>query len=450
MSRDQWFDPAYGLRAYAVANAVQAAGPLMKGADGRFWAYDAGVWAPGADVVHARIVRLLAERYRPHHRQTAIDVLMAELDVLHVRPTRYINVPNGLIVPFDDRGPTLIEHNPDSLSTVQLPVDWDPDARCPEFNRFLGEAVAPDDQERVWEIIGYLCMSGNPLQRLFLFTGGGGNGKGVLLDVIRALVGPSNVANVPLHDFADNRFATAELVGKLANICGDIDVSFIEKTGVIKQLAGEDAIKGERKNQDPFHFDFFGKMLFSANAIPTAADSSTGWLRRWEIVHFPFTPPAPDRGLKRRLTSPESLRGILARAVATLPALMARNAFLHGSAAEDAHRDFAERNNLLLAWVADEERGAYGDPAAWYPRKVLYDHFRRWYVENNPAGRVMGTGTFYERLRQLKGTREATRKGTRGFAGWRLKADVYYVDMTESESAPPDGVHPPEQGELWG
>lgn len=444
-----FFDPAYGLKAWAVAEAVESAGPLRRGTDGRFWAYDGGVWAPAGDVVHGRIVRLLRDRYRPHHKQAVVDVLLSELDVMHVRPAaRFVNMVNGLVVWADDRGPTLIEHHPESDSTVQLAVEWDPDARCDEFERFLAEAVAPDDQLRVWQLIGYLMMSGNPLQRLFLFTGGGGNGKGVLLDVIRAILGPSNVANVPLHDFADNRFATAELVGKLANICGDIDTTFIEKTGLIKQLSGEDSIKAERKGEHPFHFDFFGKMLFSANAIPTAADSSAGWLRRWEIVNFPNAPAAPDIGLKRRLTAPESLRGIAARALRALPALMLKRAFSRGESAESAHKDFAERNNLILAWLADEERGGYLDPSSWYPRKALYLPFRRWYAEDNPSGRVMGTQTFYERVRQIKAVRETTRNGTRGFAGIRLHVDTHTVTAAD-ESAPTGKVHFDSDPGLW-
>lgn len=447
----KFFDPAYGLKAWELAAAVQDAGPLLRGADGRFWAYADGVWSPANDVVHGRIVRLLRDRYRPHHKQAVVDVLLAELDLMHVRPAaRFINVRNGLIVWAGDDGPTLLEHMPESESTVQLPIAWNEDARCPEFDRFLAEAVAEDDQDRVWEILGYLMMSGNPLQRLFLLTGGGGNGKGVLLDVIKALLGYGNVSSVPLHDFAESRFATAELVGKLANVCGDIDTTYIEKTGQIKQLAGEDSIKAERKNGQPFSFEFWGKMIFSANAIPVASDSSTGWLRRWEIVHFPNAPAAPDLGLKRRLTQPGELEGIALRAVRALPGLMLRRTFSHGLSAHAARQEFAERNNLLIGWLADDDHGGYPDPGSWYPRKVLYSSYRGWYVENNPSGRVMGTQTFYERLRQIRGVIEKTRNGTRGFAGLRLNRDAIHVDLTTSESAPSDGVHPSEQGTLWG
>ena len=53
--------------------------------------------------------------------------------------------------------------------------------------------------------------------------GRGRNGKTVFLNVLQALAGSDNISSVPLQVLAENRFAAAELVGKLGNICGDID-----------------------------------------------------------------------------------------------------------------------------------------------------------------------------------------------------------------------------------
>jgi P4 family phage/plasmid primase-like protien len=418
-----FFHPTYGLRAYVLADAVREVGPLARGADGRFWGYADGVWAPADQVVHARIVRALGDRYRPHHRQAVIDVLNAELHEIDLRPPSHLINMADVMVEYGS-GPVARPHDPAAGCTVQLPVAWDPAARCPDFDRFLGEAVNEDDRERVWEMIGYLMMPGNPLQRTFLLYGSGGNGKGVLLDVIKALLGVGNLSNVPLHDFAESRFATAELVGKLANICGDIDATFIDRTGVIKQLTGEDSVKAERKNGQPFSFDFWGKLLFSANAIPAAADSSIGWLRRWEPVNFPNAPALPDLDLKRRLTSPESLRGIAYRAVCALPGLLERRAFTVGASATRSRADFAERNNIVLAWIADDETGGWWDPSGWYERKILWSEFGRWYRISHPSGRLMSKSTFYDRLAQVPQLRPATRNGLRGYAGMRLLADT--------------------------
>lgn len=421
-----------GLRARAAAAAIVDAGPIRFGPDGHFWVYADGLWSPGEPVVHQRIVRLLDQRYRPAHGQTIRDVLRATVEAIEIAPVpSLINVENGMIDWNAPYAPALVPHDAKHLSTVQLPWRWaEGPSSCADFDAFLDAAVAPDDIARVWELVGYLLMSGNPLQRMFLLTGGGGNGKGVLLAVIRALLGRRNVAAVALTDFVDNRFAAADVHGKLCNICGDIDTTFIEKTGKIKALSGEDEVRGERKNEHGFGFEWWGKAIFSANGVPTSADPSEGWLRRWEIVNFPNKPIKKDPGLKRRLTTRSSIEAIMIRAVLALRELMDRGEFSRGSAAESAHHTFAVRNNKLLAWIEDE---AYLDPSSFYPRKHLLARFRSWDNHENPGGRAMGSHLFYERLRQVDGVREVKVQGTYGFRGLRLLTDAHVVQIDDDQ-----------------
>lgn len=422
--------PERGLLAMRAATRVQDDGPLRYGPeDGVFWVYEEGVWRPGDRDVQGRIVRALGEQYRPHHAVAIRDVLKVVLDEQWVHPVpSLINFSDGLLRWNAPDEPHHFEHHPESGSTVQLPVKWRWDAECPEFDAFLEQAVPEDDRARVWEVLGYMMMSGNPLQRMVLLTGGGGNGKGVLLAVIQALLGHRNVANVPLGDFADDTYASADVFGKLANICGDLDTGFIEKTGKIKQMAGEDHLRAQRKYGQPFSFEYWGKMIFSANAIPQAADSSTGWLRRWEVIRFPYAPANPDRGLKTRLTQPDVLEGVAVKAVWALRELMKRGDFDRGESATQAHREFAKRNNSLLAWIDDD---MYENPEVFLRRAVLYDAFAAWYSrEHNGAKLTMSRTSFYERLRQVPGVVERKRRGHLGFRGLGRKEDTLWVDLT--------------------
>jgi len=427
---------ADGLRAHRAATQVAAAGPLRWGLDGQFWSYRDGVWSPGENDVHGRVVAALGERYRPAHSHAIRDVLRATLAPLEVLPVpRYINVPNGMVDWRAEHAPRLIDHDPSFVSTVQLPVHWRPgESTCDEFDAFLEQSVPDDDRQRVWEILGYLMMSGNPLQKLFLLTGGGGNGKGVLLAVIHALLGRHNVSSVPLTDFADSQFATAEVFGRLANICGDIDTTYLERTGQIKALSGEDSIKGERKYGNPWYFEFWGKALFSANALPVSSDGTRGWLRRWEIVRFPFEPLKPDRGLKARLIERASLEAIAVRAVLALRDLMERERFDHGDSATEAHHEFAVRNNRLMAWIEEE---GYMDSTSRYERRVLYNAYRFW--ESGSGGRAVSDTTFYERIGQIPGVRTSRSKGRRLIWGVRLNRDAVHVDLMGDDPPEPEG-----------
>lgn len=438
MSRpfDRFFHPDYGLKAMAAAHEVVSQGPVMFGVDDRFWTYDNGVWSPDERLIRKRIVALLGDRYRPHHRVAIREVMSALVDEFQMAPvSTYINVYNGMIDWNARGGPDRIPHDQRYLSSVQLPVSYVEGAQCPDFDAFLEQVVPPDDVQRVWEMLGYLMMSGNPLQRAFLLTGGGGNGKGVLLEVVKALLGEQNCAAVPMHEFAKSQFVTAELHGRLANVCGEIDSTYIESTARIKEIVGDDRMKGERKGKDPFYFKPWCKMIFSANEIPATADSSRGWSRRFEVINFP-NQPRPDPTLKERLIRTDSLRGIAAHAIDALRTLMARGEFSRGDAAVRAHLEFRMKNNKVLAWVNDE---AELMPGRFYGRQDLLHAFRRWDVHNNPAARPMGSNTFYERLRQIEGIREAKIKGNRGFYGLFLHRDMEYIDGTpdDEEELPP-------------
>lgn len=415
----KFFSPDYGLMASKAARAVADAGPILVDPDDRFWTYADGVWSISRKIVQKRTVELLGDRYRPQHLRSIEDVLASQVQQFEAAPiSALINFRNGLLRWAGEDGPALLEHHDAVLSTVQLPIEWNPDATCEQFDAFLAASVPADDLERVWEIIGYLMMSGNPLQRLFLLTGGGGNGKGVLLEVVKALLGKNNIAAVPLREFSEDRFATAELFGKLANICGDIDASYIENTGRIKELSGDDDMKAQRKFGQPFNFIFWGKAIFSANSLPASSDSSRGWLRRWEVVDFPNEPTKPVRGLGAMLSTEESLQGVAVKAVQALRTLMDRGTFERGQSAIEVHKAFANRSNRVLTWI--DETCELGTPEQWYDRQDIVRAFRLWERFQNPDGKAMNTSQFYELLRQIPGMREAKIQGTRGFYGLTL------------------------------
>jgi putative DNA primase/helicase len=443
---DSVFGPD-GLLAVRAARRVLDAGPLMVDEQGLFWIYEDGVWRPDMTgrKLRRRIVRLLGERYRPTHHRTVHEVLTTMCERFDVVPNgAFINFRNGMVRWAGDPDPTLREHHPEDMSTVRLPLDWEPAAECPLFDAFLAAAVPPDDLDRAWQVLGYLLMSGNPLQRMFLLTGTGGNGKGVYLNVIRALLGDENTAAEPLHDLSENRFSTAELHGKLANICGDIDATYIQNTGRIKELCGDDRMKGERKNERQFYFKFWGKAIFSGNSVPGSSDSSRGWTRRWEVVPFPYVPTKVDTTLSDRVVASE-LPGIAARAVFALRDLMAEGEFSRGESADVAHSEFAEKANRVLRWMADPDSNVTPDADTWNKGTILLTAFRQWEMYDQGNGhKDIGSQRFNELARQA-GLTYSKRRGQRGYYGLHVAdsvmvrpADAPYRNQHLGEFAVPD------------
>lgn len=402
-----------------LAEVVQRSGHIRCGVDGRLYRYHAGVYLPDGDIFARGLVReLLGDRCQRKHFDEVLTWLRSfEATVTATPGTSMLNVSNGLL---DWRSGELRPHDPDVVSTVQSPVSWDPSATCPAFDRFLAEVVPADAVDLILEVAAYVLYPGNPLRRAVLLLGPGRNGKSVLLGVLRALVGDRNVSAVPLQALAENRFAAAELFGKLANISGDLDARAIRNTDLFKMATGNDAILAERKYGAAFSFVPFTTFVFAANEAPISSDQTDAWFDRWLVV--PFDNRIPDERvdphLLARLTTPAELSGLLAKAAPALRRLMARNGFDQPASVQKAGESYRDKLDTVRGFVA-EFCTLHAD--AWVPRPALYRSYRSWAGE---SGRLpVSVEKFNEHLRRAYTVTETTRRGARGWAGIGLGAE---------------------------
>jgi putative DNA primase/helicase len=338
------------LLAARLANHVLDQGPVGWGTDNDFWSYDGGVWAPDHYVVENRVIQALGDKFRPGHHAAARPIARLHAHRLTGDPdTQRINFTNGML---DWRTGEMTEHDPSFGSTVQLQVAYEPhlEPTCPKFDAFMADVMHEDYVALAWEMIGYLMMSGNPLQVAFMLYGGGGNGKGTLIRVIQGLLGHHNIASESLDDLSGNRFRAANLFGKIANIAGDIDATYQEHTGMFKKITGEDMVTAERKNMDPFQFENWAVPLFSANKFPGSADVTKGYLRRWVVLHFHKEITNVIPGLSDLLAA--ELPGIAVKAIPALRTLMDRETFDPRGEATKGIEEFAEAIDQVRQWVA--------------------------------------------------------------------------------------------------
>ena len=293
-------------------------------------------------------------------------------------PAGKLCLANGVL---DLASLTVSPHTPEVPFTFRLPVDFAPEATCPTFDRFLGEVLPePDNRETVLRFVGYSLEPGNPYQVAFLGVGGGNNGKSTLLGVLRDLLGPESVSSETLQSLSEGRFGTANLWGKLANICADIPASPIRYTGTFKLLTGGvDDVRAENKFGKPFYFQNAAKLLFSANELPPIRDdTSYAFWRRWVIVPFPadFT-GREDRNLSAKLRA--ELSGILNRALGGLRALRVAGGF-NSQGAGELREEWKRRSEPLYAFVKERlEITTDG----WVRKEDLYEAYAEFASERN-------------------------------------------------------------------
>ncbi len=220
--------------------------------------------------------------------ETAKNILSAREIKLNSDPT-IINVRNGLL---DINTMILSPHNLSTVFPYQINANYKPSSRCPRFEKFLNDVLVDanlqPDQELIkilQEFIGYCLYIPCYFDKALMLYGGGSNGKDVLLSVLMCLL-KGFVSNVHFEEIGKDRFATADLAGKLLNISGELSASAKLQDSEVKKIISGESIRAQRKHQKAFDFNPFAKHIITTNNLPVTVDRSFGYFRRWKVIPF--------------------------------------------------------------------------------------------------------------------------------------------------------------------
>lgn len=289
-----------------------------------------GTYFPDAETVIREQLEMLYPDIKTRHVTEIIEKIRRRNPIGHssFNSNLYVlNAKNGLL---DICTNELIPHTPEFLSTIQISVTYERTAKCPQIMRFLGQVLRPCDIFPFIQLCGYCLMPTAKFERAFFFIGDGDNGKGTLLRVLEAFLGIENTSHVSLKEISNDRFGAADLSGKLANICADIELGKIEETSLFKRLVSGDIIRAQKKHMPAFDFANHAKLIFSSNFIPKSNDNSYAWFKR--LVPFLCLntfDENKDVSLLGKLTTKEELSGLLNLALIGLRQLMRDGGFTH-------------------------------------------------------------------------------------------------------------------------
>lgn len=294
-------------------------------------------------VVVAKLTTLLGNRYRREHAVAVTDALVARLKaqglVIADAGATGVSATDGL-VPLrngllDLETGDLFPHSPDNLITATLDVDFDADATCPTFDRWLTEILTLEDDssfdqspvvlDGMSQILDIAAGRALPRKALFLY-GESRAGKGTLSNgIIGAMVPEEATTSLSLESLASSdRFAAADLHRKWLNIDGEACDGYLRKTDVFKRaFGGGDKIRGDRKYREAVSFRNTALFVLSANDLPQFSDQHGAVLARMLPVHFTRSNIGnEDETLLPRMQA--EMSGILNRLVAAWRARQAR------------------------------------------------------------------------------------------------------------------------------
>lgn len=395
---DDFFDKTGILSAY-LAEAVNL-GDLAIGADKLVWRYVDGVWQSDDDEVMRRTVKALKNRYRREHTPLARDLIAADPKTPRLTNDpigEYMNLTNGM---YHWRSGQLLGHAPGFFSTVRLPFAFEPDADCPNFEAWLDEVASPEVQVTIWELIAYSMMSGNPFQKAAILVGPGGTGKGTLIRILERMAGSENLSALDPAQMAGT-FESAQMLGKLLNVNGDLEGRFLPDSAAFKKVTGGDRIEAQNKNKPLFRYRPWCFPVFATNTIAKSGDVTSGYFRRWLVVPFTHT---VDRGIPFDESAiHREAPGIFRKAMEHLPTIIDQNGFTPTPTLMQALKEFEDESDSIREWLGDDERIVSADPSdrdSKTNRAFLYGRYVDW-AKDTGHGRPLSRTKLVKRLTDL-------------------------------------------------
>ncbi|MEM1485552.1 phage/plasmid primase, P4 family [Oscillospiraceae bacterium PP1C4] len=338
----------------------------------------ADAWVVGKLVKYlmCQIIDLWSKPYE----QMGIDSYNRDIKkiVKDFNKTDHINLANGIL---DIRDMTLASHSPSFYSTIQLPINYCPNAGCRRFVQYIKE-ITGNDQELacvLQEVVGYCLCHNVKAEKAFFLFGMGKNGKSVFIKVIEQLVGNENISNVELEKLGSS-FGIASMVNKNVNISAENELKTKLNTQYFKAIVSGDTLNISRKYKDDIQCSLSCKLIMLANSLPDTADFTYGYFRKILIIPFnqKFDEENQDVYLFEKLS--KELPGILNWALEGLNRLQANSyRFSTSTAINNLMKSYNNEQNptgdFFKEFYEEYENGKI-------KKSELYSDYQYWMNEN--------------------------------------------------------------------
>jgi P4 family phage/plasmid primase-like protien len=271
---------------------------------------------------------------------------------------------------------------------------------------------------KLMELIGYTLVSHARFEIFVLLIGAGANGKSVLLDVIRLMVGMLNVSAVQPSQFG-NKFQRAHLHGKLANLVTEIPEGAEIADAELKAIVSGELTTAEHKNKPPFDFRPFCTCWFGTNHMPHTRDFSDALFRRAKVIMFNRTfkyGVDADPHLKDKLAG--ELPGIITLSLHAFGDVLKRKMFTEPESCAKAKQEWRIEADQVAQFVGEV---CIVESDAKITSDELYKHYKTW-ADEAGVTRKLNRKNFTTRTMRLGGKPCKGTGGKRMIAGIRVKS----------------------------
>ena len=301
-----------------------------------------------------------------------------------------------------------------SKSAGATPAD---EADCSMWRRFINEATNGDEgmARFLQQWCGY-CLTGDVTEQCLVFIyGGGGNGKGLFVNVVSGILGDyaTTAEMQSLTAARGERHSTdlAMLRGARLVTASETERSHAWAETRVKNLTGSDPITARFLHKNNFTFRPVLKLTVIGNHMPRLHDVGDAMRRRLNIVPFIHKPPEPDQHLEERLRSEWAaiLRWMIDGCLD-----WQKNRLIRPESVKVATGKYFEDQNLFSQWLGEECDAESGNRWKFAGSGEL---FLSWTSYAKAAG--VDHGNRIEFAAKLEAEGFESDRGTKGRRLWR-------------------------------
>ena len=336
------------------------------------WIYCDGIYIPQGRTFIQEICReILSEIINSSLVNQVIfkiecDTYIDQKEFFEDPPIDLIAIKNGI---FNIKTKKLSKFNPKIRFFNKFPLTYRLKEDCIKIKRFFNSLFKNEEEILViQEIFGYLLLREYRYEKSFMFLGGGRNGKGKTIEIMKRFLGVENCVEIPLSDLENDLFAVGELFKKMANLCGDLSKTALKNTGRFKNLTARDMISAPRKFKTRITFENYAKFIFACNQLPITYDITPAFFQRWIILDFPYTflpkleigenntnklLKLQDPNIIDKITNEFEMSGLLNWALEGLDRIIKNKTFSYSHSTNEVEIMWLRKSSSLNAFIMD-------------------------------------------------------------------------------------------------
>ncbi|EAC9614113.1 DNA primase [Listeria monocytogenes] len=292
-----------------------------------------------------------------------------------------IKLKNGIL-----RDGKFIEIDYTDFTPYSIHAKYDPETEAVQIvDEYLNHLTDSDEDYKkfVLEMMGYCFVVDKEIKRMigrfFILVGGGGNGKGTLLSIIRSILNQKNCTGLSIKNMTDERYFNV-LQGRLANLGDDIQDEPInnEQMKVLKNISTCDFVEMRKLYGNAKSVEMTPTLIFTSNHIIKSFEKGDSYKRRVTWMPMFTKVSKKDKRFISNITNEKALQYWTKLVVEAYFRIYENEDFTKTSKVEEFNARYHEDNDSTLEFVHDldilDVEGKRGPE--------IYEEYELWAEEN--------------------------------------------------------------------